>query len=195
MTRLRLTALAAALAGTALTGGCVAIDASDMHVDNDHGRAPVGAMTEATLRSASGAVVGKATFNQGTTGLLIRIDAQNMTLGWHGIHLHAVGSCEPSAFTSAGAHVNHGDPKASHGLLNADGPDDGDLPNIWAGSDGRVHAELFTTRGRLSSEGPGQYLLDADGSALVVHANTDDHTTQPIGGAGDRVACGVLATG
>ena len=30
---------------------------------------------------------------------------------------------------------------------------------------------------------------------LVVHANADDHTSQPIGGAGARIACGVIAGG
>jgi Cu-Zn family superoxide dismutase len=35
-------------------------------------------------------------------------------------------------------------------------------------------------------------LLDADGSAVVVHASPDDHLSQPIGGAGARVACAVL---
>jgi Cu-Zn family superoxide dismutase len=32
-------------------------------------------------------------------------------------------------------------------------------------------------------------LKDADGSAVVIHANADDHMAQPIGGAGARVAC------
>jgi Cu-Zn family superoxide dismutase len=35
-------------------------------------------------------------------------------------------------------------------------------------------------------------LKDADGSALVIHAAADDQTTQPIGGAGERVACAVI---
>jgi superoxide dismutase, Cu-Zn family len=35
-------------------------------------------------------------------------------------------------------------------------------------------------------------LKDADGSSLVIHANADDGLTQPIGGAGDRVACAVI---
>ena len=33
---------------------------------------------------------------------------------------------------------------------------------------------------------------DADGSALVVHAGVDDHSTDPTGNAGDRIACGVI---
>ena len=76
-----------------------------------------------------------------------------------------------------------------HGLLNPDGPDNGDLPNIYAAADGTVQAELFTTRA-----GP-DLLMDDDGSAIVVHENRDDHITQPIGGAGGRVACGVLSAG
>jgi Cu-Zn family superoxide dismutase len=34
--------------------------------------------------------------------------------------------------------------------------------------------------------------MDADGAALVIHANPDDYRSQPIGGAGDRVACAVI---
>ena len=32
-------------------------------------------------------------------------------------------------------------------------------------------------------------ILDADGSALIIHASPDDHSSQPIGGAGARIAC------
>lgn len=38
----------------------------------------------------------------------------------------------------------------------------------------------------------GSILLDADGSAFVIHENPDDHKTQLIGGAGDRIACGAI---
>ncbi|MET0293901.1 MAG: superoxide dismutase family protein, partial [Phenylobacterium sp.] len=41
----------------------------------------------------------------------------------------------------------------------------------------------------------GAALADADGSALVIHAAADDHISQPIGGSGARIACGVLAGG
>ena len=157
-------------------------------------RAALGDFGEATLKNASGQTIGRAVLTQGPTGLLIRVEAQGLAPGWHGVHIHAAGQCE-GAFTSAGPHINHGEPKAPHGLLNAGGPDDGDLPNIHADANGRVMAEIFTPRARIAAEGPGQWLWDADGSALVIHANADDHATQPIGGAGDRVACGVMAAG
>jgi len=157
-------------------------------------RAATGDFGEATLMDTGGNRVGRAVLTQGPTGLLIRVEATGMTPGWHGMHIHATGQCE-APFTSAGGHINHAEPKAPHGLLNTDGPDDGDLPNVFADAQGRVNAEVFTTRARIASTGPGQWLWDSDGSALVIHAGPDDHTTQPIGGAGARVACGVMAAG
>lgn len=188
----RLSALAA-LPLIALLGGCVSVTAVD-YSDDGPGRAPIGDFGEATLMNGSGARVGRAILTQGSTGLLIRIEAEGLTPGWHGVHIHAAGQCA-APFTSAGAHINHGDPKAPHGLLNASGPDDGDLPNVFADAQGRVNAEVFTTRARIARDGPGQWLWDADGSALVIHASMDDQTSQPIGGAGDRVVCGVMAAG
>jgi len=183
----------AALMLLAPLGACVSVTAND-YGDHVMGRAAPGAFGEATLVNASGARVGRAVLTQGATGLLVRIEATGLTPGWHGVHIHSVGQCSP-AFTAAGAHVSHGMPAKPHGLLNAEGPDDGDLPNIFAAADGSVSAELFTTRARIADEGPGEWLWDADGSAIVIHANIDDHTSQPIGGAGDRVVCGVMAAG
>ena len=37
-------------------------------------------------------------------------------------------------------------------------------------------------------------LLDEDGSAVIIHEQPDDHLTQPIGGAGGRIACGVIVS-
>jgi len=157
-------------------------------------RAPVGATARAALINATGSQAGTATFTQGSTGVLIRVEATGLTPGWHGLHLHAVGQCE-APFTSAGSHIQHSDQTVPHGYLNAQGPDSGDLPNLYVGADGRGFAEVFTTSASLNQGGPGEYLMDADGSSILIHANADDHSTQPIGGAGDRVACGVVAAG
>lgn len=185
-------ALIAVLAALPLAA-CVSVTANDYSTTAPE-RAPTGDFGEATLIDGAGARIGRAVLTQGPTGLLIRIEAEGLTPGWHGVHIHAKGECA-APFTSAGGHVNHGEPKAPHGLLNATGPDDGDLPNIHADTQGRVQAELFTTRARIARSGPGQWLWDEDGSALVIHAAADDHAGQPIGGAGARVACGVMAAG
>lgn len=185
-------AVLAALPLIALSGGCASVPVS--HHSDGPDRAELGDFGEATLVNAAGARVGRAVLTQGPTGLLIRIEAEGLTPGWHGVHIHTTGQCA-APFTSAGTHVNHGAPRPPHGLLNAGGPDDGDLPNIFADATGQVRAELFTSRARIAADGPGQWLWDADGSALIIHANADDHAGQPIGGAGDRVACGVMAAG
>jgi Cu-Zn family superoxide dismutase len=70
--------------------------------------------------------------------------------------------------------------------MNPDGPEMGDLPNIWAAADGSAGYEAFSSLFTLGEA------LQEDGIALVIHADRDDHLTQPIGGAGPRVACGVL---
>lgn len=184
----RLAALLVLASPLAVTAACAATgNAPQAAVE----RAPVGATGQAVLVDASGANIGRVDLRQGPTGLLIKVEASGLTPGWHGIHIHATAACQ-APFTSSGAHINHGEPKQPHGLLNPAGPDDGDLPNVYAGPDGKVNAELFTTRARISAEGPGQWLWDADGSAIIIHANPDDHSTQPIGGAGDRVACAAL---
>jgi len=160
-----------------------------------HSRAPVGATARASLTDGAGGSAGTATFRQGPTGVLIRIEATGLTPGWHGLHLHGVGLCEGPKFESAGSHVKHAEAGALHGLLNADGPESGDLPNLYAGADGRAFAEVFTTGAALVEGAGGEFLLDADGAAILNHAAPDDHTSQPIGGSGDRVVCGVVAAG
>jgi len=141
----------------------------------------------ARLVDAAGNDAGTVRFTPGPTGVLLEVDARGMVPGPHAIHLHSVGSCSPD-FGHAKGHINPDG--REHGLLNPNGPDRGDLPNIFAAADGTVRAELFTTL--VSIEGGDAALFDADGSAVVVHQNPDDHVTQPIGGAGPRIACGVV---
>ena len=149
----------------------------------------------AQMLGGTGAVLGTATFTEAPTGVLIHLEVSGLKPGWHGVHLHEKGDCTGPAFTTAGAHMNHADPKAAHGLFNPAGPDFGDLPNIYVAADGKAMAELFSTRVSVTGAGGRASLLDADGSALMVHENADDQTTQPIGGAGARVACGVVKGG
>ncbi|WP_375456456.1 superoxide dismutase family protein [uncultured Methylobacterium sp.] len=136
-----------------------------------------------------GESIGTLMIRDGANALVMRIAirAGGLPPGWHGLHFHAVGDCsDTEKFEASKAHVNHDQSK--HGLLNPDGPDEGDLPNVYAAPDGSVNAEV-SSETPLTGEGG---LRDGDGSALIVHANEDDHTTQPIGGAGRRIACAVI---
>lgn len=139
--------------------------------------------------------LGTATLTEGKQGVLIRLTltAGALKAGWHGLHIHEKGDCSAAGFTSAGAHVGHS-ASVMHGLLNPRGPEPGDLPSLYAPAAGLISAEVFSPWSTLSANADGQRqpLLDADGSALVIHANVDDQQTQPIGGAGDRVACAVI---
>lgn len=144
------------------------------------------------IKAADGKVLGEASFREGPSGVLVQVKIAGLTPGWHGMHFHAMGDCSDPKFEKAGAHINHAEMKHPHGLLNAGGPDMGDLPNIYINADGTGQAQAFSSLVSWKSGGARPALADADGSALVFHANTDDHTTQPIGGAGDRVACAVI---
>lgn len=146
--------------------------------------------------NADGEKTGSIAFkNTPNGGVLIRIDLSDLTQGWHGVHLHQVGDCSDGAagFKASGSHV---DPEnKEHGLLNPAGPEPADLPNLYAGADGRVNAEIYAGGVILHPglSGESVVLIDDDGFAVIVHENPDDHMTQPIGGAGARVACAAIA--
>ncbi len=145
---------------------------------------------QATLINKSGEEIGFAKLKQGPNGVLIHIKVSGLTPGKHGLHLHSHGVCEPgTGFKSAKGHV--GKKKDAHGLMNPKGPEPGDLPNIFVGADGVGEMEAFTTLVTIGA-GSGDNLLDADGSTFIIHEKPDDHISQPIGGAGPRVACGII---
>ena len=148
---------------------------------------PVFLTGTATLFDAAGKEAGKVTLKDGNSGVLLRIEAAGLTPGWHGLHLHEKGDCTDAAdgFKASGAHEGHGN-GALHGLLNPSGPEAGDLPNLYAAADGSAHAEVFVAGVKIVD------LIDGDGTAILVHSGEDDHLSQPIGGAGARVACGAI---
>jgi Cu-Zn family superoxide dismutase len=153
--------------------------------------APEGIETiQAPLIGPTGAPVGQIQIRGSANATVVRITVNPGTLrpGWHGAHFHAVGDCsDHGQFQASKGHVNNLVKK--HGLLHAEGPDEGDLPNVYAAPDGSVNAEVSSLAIRVL--GPNG-LKDADGSALVIHANEDDHYNQPIGNAGGRIACAVI---
>jgi len=139
----------------------------------------------AVLKDAQGNEVGKATLTAVPSGVLITLDLTAVLAGDHAFHIHAIGTCEPPDFKSAGGHFNPEEDQ--HGLLNPAGPHAGDMPNIHVPDIGTLTVEVLNPMVSLKDG-----LLDDDGSALVIHAGTDDYKTDPAGNAGDRIACGVI---
>jgi len=136
----------------------------------------VGANSAMIVR-ADGSRAGAVSLTEGTGVAWLSIDASGLPPGLHGIHLHAVGRCEPPDFASAGPHWNPG--KHQHGLENPQGPHLGDLPNVTVAADGTLKTMVQVPAG----------LVDEDGTALVIHAGADDNRTDPSGNSGARIAC------
>ncbi|KQM24911.1 superoxide dismutase [Sphingomonas sp. Leaf11] len=168
-------ALLTAIAATALAG-CTTTTATGPSA---------GRTATAALRTAAGADVGTVTATEMAGGIQMRIDARGMPAGMHGAHVHAVGRCDAPDFTTAGGHWNP--TGKQHGTSNPAGPHAGDAPNLTIGADGSGSVTIMLPAGTMDG------LLDADGSAFVIHAGADDYKTDPSGNSGGRIACGVFA--
>jgi len=149
--------------------------------------APAPSSKTVVLRDQRGKAVGKVTLMDTAHGLLVRGSLKGLSRGLHAIHFHETGKCEPP-FKTAGGHFNP--TQKAHGLMDPGGLHAGDLPNLIVPKGGKVEFEVFAEWLTLG-DGPNT-VLDADGTALVIHARADDYRTQPSGDAGDRVACGVI---
>ena len=144
---------------------------------------------KATLVNGQGQNVGEAEFTQTPSGVLIDLTLENMDPGVHAIHIHEKGLCQPPDFTSAGGHFNPFGKQ--HGLKNPLGPHAGDLPNIEVCQDGRATVQILAPLVTLK-EGEKNSLFQAGGTSLVIHEHPDDQISQPVGGAGARIACGPI---
>lgn len=151
------------------------------------GVAAADGVAEVQLKPTQGnAVGGTVTFTEQGGKVRVVANVTGLKPGPHGFHVHEKGDCSAPDATSAGGHFNptgapHGDPQkgAHHG---------GDMPMLMADKDGKA---------KLSAEMKGVTLADGpaslNGRAVIVHADPDDHTTQPTGNSGARVACGLIA--
>lgn len=142
----------------------------------------------ANLVDAAGKPSGSATIRESADGLWLDVSVKGVTPGAHGLHVHAVGKCDAPDFASAGGHWN---PTAhQHGKKNPQGPHAGDAPNLVANAKGAGRLKTWLGAGMIA--GGANPLLDADGAAVVLHADADDEMTDPSGKSGKRVLCGVL---
>ncbi|WP_293745262.1 superoxide dismutase [Cu-Zn] SodC [uncultured Acinetobacter sp.] len=136
-----------------------------------------------------GASIGTVTFKQTAKGLLITPALWKLSPGEHGFHIHENGSCEAAlkdgkmgAALAAGGHFNP-DHTANHGT-----PENGhlgDLPVLVVNNKGFAVTPVIAPRLKLS---------DIQGRAIMIHAGGDNYsdTPKPLGGGGERIACGVI---
>ena len=155
----------------------------------------IGATASAVLHSPEGETLGTVSFTQGPEGVLVAADVEGLAPGGHAINIHAVGVCTPD-FTAAGDHFDpsenysgfvhpnwkRGDTAGAHG---------GDLPNLYAASDGTARADFYTEGVTLAS-GEDHSLFDDDGSSVVINEKPDTYGEDDHANTGARVACGVI---
>lgn len=139
----------------------------------------------ASVMGSGGEAMGSVTVSETLSGQLqLTLALEGLPEGTRAMHIHETGACDGPTFETAGGHLT-GD--REHGAHAAGGMHAGDLPNITVGADGSYRGEILTTNVTMDQ------IMDADGSAIIIHADADDYMTQPTGAAGDRIACGVFA--
>ncbi len=152
------------------------------------------------------AISGKATLQEqitpeGVKEVTVALSVKGLPDGKHAVHIHEVGSCEPCA--AAGGHHDPGPAGQSRPDTSADTVPAtdinhpfhmGDLINLdvknGVGTLRHTTNRVTLAAGRLS-------IFDADGSAIIVHAQADTYCDQEsdlkkgcAGGA--REACGII---
>jgi superoxide dismutase, Cu-Zn family len=150
---------------------------------------------KASAKVSGEKISGTVEFNeyQVANGSLVQVvfNLQGVPPGTHGVHVHDVGRCDASEFTSAGGHFDPGPAGNTDADLNHP-YHSGDLPNIVANATGAVTATSYTTRFNLG--GPLSP-FDADGAAIIIHQNPDTYQTGTKGqgvGGGTPIACGII---
>jgi len=133
------------------------------------------------------AVAGTVSFEDTAQGLKIALRVSGLTPGAHGFHIHEWGRCD-DAGKAAGGHYNPA--HAPHGEALKHGPQKahaGDTGNIVADEKGQAALDAVLPGVALAS---GTFTVA--GRAVIIHKDVDDFS-QPLGNAGGRVACGLIA--
>ena len=208
----------AVLGGTALLAACGGADADRADADrpappamipteadtpnrqavNSYGSDPMQRDAPSMMKrsfdvvNSSGNAIGTVTIADTADGVDVMLDVTAIPAGPHAIHFHEVGSCDGPDFTSAGGHYNPSG--VNHGFeASAPNPHAGDMRNFDAPRSGVVKTTLDNERVSLSERTGMAPLMDANGTALIIHAGADDYQSQPSGAAGGRIACAVIA--
>lgn len=118
----------------------------------------------------------------------VTVTVSGATPGDHGLHIHQNGSCaavDGGGGLAAGGHWNPAD--AGHGYPTAATHHIGDLGNLTVGADGKGTLTM-KSKEFYAHDGPSSVV----GHAVIFHEKADDGS-QPVGNAGARPGCGVIA--
>ncbi|MEO3758758.1 superoxide dismutase family protein [Mycobacterium sp. B14F4] len=174
---------------------------------------PSGEKLTAELKLANGTPVATAEiqFTGDYATVTVRTTApEELTPGFHGMHIHQVGKCEANSVAPAGGAPGNFNSAGGHFQVpgRSGHPASGDLSSLQVREDGS--AMLVTTTDAFTAE----ELTDGEGTAIIIHEKADnfanipperyqqvngdpppDQATLATGDAGARVACGVIRTG
>jgi superoxide dismutase, Cu-Zn family len=149
---------------------------------------PGGESLTAHLKAPDGRDVATATFD--FTGGYVTVTVKTvaggiLTPGFHGLHVHQIGKCEPNSVAPAGGPP--GNFLSAGGHYQAPGhtgkPESGDLTSVEVRQDGSGY--LVTTTDAFTRD----QLLAGTKTALMLHGAADSDQAM------ERVACGVIGTG
>lgn len=171
--------------------------------DNNEGvDAGISVETEIVNAQDPSMILGTATIRQQLAGgVVVDFDiAPNDVIsgGEHAIHIHENGSCDaadtdndgqPEPAGAAGGHYNP--TNVGHGEDNGPHAGDSENYNYAFDADGSFDGEVQFPMLGLFEQNP---LLVDGGTAIIIHAGTDDMVTDPDGESGPRVACAVIAS-
>jgi len=163
-----------ALSMLALAAGCQSIPAD----------AP---KASASLQPTKGSTVrGNATFVQFDGKVRVTANISGLRPGGQfGFHIHEAGDCSSGDGMSAKGHFNPlTKPHGHHSTMERHA---GDMPNLQSDASGNA---VMSADLDVITISPGATSIV--GRGLIVHAQADDYTSQPVGNAGARSACAVI---
>lgn len=176
--------VASACAGGPNVGRSNATPNPDTYIES-----PSAPIANAGFVDKDGKILGTASFRETRLGVRVEVNVRDVLPGKHAMHIHAVGKCDAPDFASAGGHFNPNGGK--HGVAGSPSAHAGDLAHLVVGSDGRGSVSFVAPHlslNRAASNG----LAFGQGTAIVIHASSDDEKTDPAGNSGARVACGIV---
>ncbi len=129
-------------------------------------------------------ILGIARFYQSDHGVIIMTEVAGLPLSMgrcgdpiFAFHIHEGESCSGNASDPFADVKQHYNPKNCPHPYHA-----GDMPPLF-GANGFAFSVFLTDRVRVPE------LL---GKTVIIHTSLDDFKTQPSGGAGEKIACGVI---